>query len=62
MEIRYKALGEAIQKCYGKSIAEASGNGTISISLTFPPGNVAFNRIVISEDQVCLTFLISLNY
>jgi alpha-L-fucosidase len=49
--IEYQQLGEMIQRCYGKSIAEASGNNTISISLTFPPGNTEFNRIVISEDQ-----------
>jgi len=49
--LEYKALGERIQGCYGKSIAEAASNGTVEISLAFPPGTGAFNRVVISEDQ-----------
>jgi len=49
--IEYAELGQTIQSCYAKSIAEASGNGTLSISLGFPQGIVQFNRLVISEDQ-----------
>jgi len=49
--LEYYQLGQTIQRCYSKSIAEASGNGTISLSLTFPHPNTQFNRIVIQEDQ-----------
>lgn len=50
--IEYQKLGAAITQCYVKNlIAEVSGNASLTLSITFPPGKTQFNRIVISEDQ-----------